>query len=123
MEHDGVYFSKDHAWVRIEGDKAYIGITGYAEHSLGTIVFVELPSPGTELFAGRSFGIVESFKAASELSCPVGGKVTNINQAVIADPSLINQNPRDTWLVCMHYSDQREIALLMDEEEYQKSGK
>jgi glycine cleavage system H protein len=93
-------YSKSHEWVRIEGETATIGITDYAQDALGDVVYVELPDVGTEYGADAIFGAVESVKAASDLFMPVGGTITEVNQAVIDTPELLNSDPYSAgWMI------------------------
>ncbi len=111
-------YTKDHEWIKVEGDKAYIGITDYAQHALGDIVFVELSEVDTELSAGDSFGAVESVKAASDVYIPVSGTVVETNEEIIDDPSLLNQDAYANWMVCVTLSDKSELDELMNAEQY-----
>jgi glycine cleavage system H protein len=92
-------YAKSHEWVSVEGDAASVGITDYAQSSLGDIVFVELPKVGAKLEAGETFGSVESVKAVSDLYAPVAGTVTEVNESLNATPETINSAANDTWLV------------------------
>ncbi|AGB19567.1 glycine cleavage system protein GcvH [Thermoanaerobacterium thermosaccharolyticum] len=115
---DGLYYSKNHEWVKVEGDKAYVGITDYAQHSLGDIVYAELPDVDTILNAGDTLGTVESVKAASDVYCPISGKVIEVNQSVADDPSLLNSDPYENWMICVEMNDPSELDELMSPEEY-----
>lgn len=115
---EGLYYSKNHEWVKVEGDKAYVGITDFAQHSLGDIVYAELPEIGTVLNAGDTLGTVESVKAASDVYCPISGKVVEVNQAVADDPSLLNSDPYENWMICIEINDKGELDQLMSPEEY-----
>ncbi|WHE06470.1 glycine cleavage system protein GcvH [Thermoanaerobacterium thermosaccharolyticum] len=115
---EGLYYSKNHEWVKVEGDKAYVGITDYAQHSLGDIVYAELPDVDTFLNAGDTLGTVESVKAASDVYCPISGKVVEVNQSVADDPSLLNSNPYENWMICIEMNDKGELDQLMSPEEY-----
>ncbi|HHW58373.1 MAG TPA: glycine cleavage system protein GcvH [Clostridia bacterium] len=117
---EGLYYSKDHEWVKVEGDKAYIGITDYAQHSLGNIVYVELPEVGAELSAGDVLGVVESVKAASDVYTPVDGKVLEVNNAIVDDPSLVNNDPYGSWMALVELKDKSQLDNLMTAEEYKK---
>lgn len=116
---EGLYYSKDHEWVRVEGTKAYIGITDFAQHQLGNIVYVELPDIDTDLSAGDTFGVIESVKAASDSYCPVSGRVIEINEDVIDDPTLLNSEPYESWLLVVEISDKSELDELMSSEDYE----
>lgn len=115
---EGLYYSKNHEWVKVEGDKAYVGITDYAQHSLGDIVYAELPDVDTFLNAGDTLGTVESVKAASDVYCPISGKVIEVNQSVADDPSLLNSDPYENWMICVEMNDPSELDELMSPEEY-----
>ncbi|MDK2806172.1 MAG: glycine cleavage system protein [Thermoanaerobacterium sp.] len=115
---EGLYYSKNHEWVKVEGDKAYVGITDYAQHSLGDIVYAELPDVDTFLNAGDTLGTVESVKAASDVYCPISGKVVEVNQSVADDPSLLNSDPYENWMICIEMNDKGELDQLMSPEEY-----
>lgn len=115
---EGLYYSKNHEWVKVEGDKAYVGITDYAQHSLGDIVYAELPDVDTFLNAGDTLGTVESVKAASDVYCPISGRVIDVNQSVADDPSLLNSDPYENWMICVEMNDPSELDELMSPEEY-----
>ena len=114
-----LYFTKDHEWVRVDGDAATAGISEYAQDKLGDVVFVELPQPGTRLSKGGDAAVVESVKAASDVYAPVSGTVTEANAALEADPSLVNSAPEgEGWFFKLTLSDNHELADLMDEAAY-----
>ncbi|WP_434564396.1 glycine cleavage system protein GcvH [Thermoanaerobacterium thermosaccharolyticum] len=115
---EGLYYSKNHEWVKVEGDKAYVGITDYAQHSLGDIVYAELSEVDTFLNAGDTLGTVESVKAASDVYCPISGRVIDVNQSVADDPSLLNSDPYENWMICVEMNDPSELDELMSPEEY-----
>ncbi|WP_258360728.1 glycine cleavage system protein GcvH [Moorella sulfitireducens (nom. illeg.)] len=116
-----LYYSKDHEWVEVEGNRARIGITDYAQESLGDIVFVELPQVGDELAAGDSFGVVESVKSASDVYAPIGGKVIAVNEALLDSPQDINADPYGKgWMIELEMSDPAEVEDLMDAGAYQQ---
>lgn len=112
-------YTKDHEWIKVEGDKAYIGITDYAQHALGDIVFVELAEVDSELNAGDSFGAVESVKAASDVYLAISGTVVETNEAVVDDPSLLNQDAYANWMVCVTINNKSELDGLMNAEQYE----
>lgn len=114
----GLLYSNDHEWVRVEGEKAYVGITDYAQHSLGEIVYVELPSIGDEIDAGDVFGVIESVKAASDSYLPISGKVLEVNEALSDSPQLINEDPYGSWIVAVEITDKATLDNLMNEQEY-----
>lgn len=113
-------YSKDHEWVKIEGTKVYIGVTDYAQHALGEIVFVELPETGTELNAGDVLGVVESVKAASDIYCPVGGTVLEVNDDLADNPGRVNEKPYESWIAAIELSDASQLDSMMNAEEYNK---
>jgi glycine cleavage system H protein len=97
---DSLKYTKDHEWAKVDGKKVTIGITDHAQHSLGDVVFVELPAVGRVLKKGETFGVVESIKAVSDLYSPVSGKVAEVNSALTDDPSMINKDPHGSaWLI------------------------
>jgi glycine cleavage system H protein len=113
-------FTKDHEWVRLDGDTATVGITDHAQQALGDIVFVELPHTGQQVAAGESCAVVESVKAASDVYAPLAGTVTASNEAVVDDPALVNTAPTgDGWFFKLKLDDPASFASLMDEAEYQ----
>jgi glycine cleavage system H protein len=115
----GLLFSKDHEWVKLDGDVATVGITDYAQTSLGDIVYVELPRIGATLQQFGNIGVVESVKAVSDLFTPVGGDVLEINEAIESDPSLVNRAPFDEgWLYKVKLADHGETANLMAGDAY-----
>ena len=116
-----VYFTKDHEWVRIEGDHATVGISNHAQAALGDVVFAEVPEAGRELSKGGEAAVVESVKAASDVYAPVGGTVTEANAALGDDPSLINRDAEgEGWFFKLTLSDPSDIDGLMDEPAYRE---
>lgn len=113
-------YTNDHEWVKVEGDKAYIGITDYAQNSLGEIVYVELPEIGDEFNAGDVFSVIESVKAASDSYLPVSGKVVEVNEELSDSPELINEDPYGNWIVVVELTDKSELDKLMSAEEYEE---
>jgi glycine cleavage system H protein len=113
-------YTKEHEWIDLDEDgTARVGITDYAQHELGDIVYVELPAVDDDFETGEAFGVVESVKAVSDLYMPVSGKVKEINGELESQPELINQSPHDDgWIVRIELADKEEIAHLMDAEEY-----
>ena len=112
-------YTRDHEWVRLEGDEATVGITQYAADQLGDIVFVELPDAGKALEGSRPFGVVESVKAVSDLFAPVGGEVVATNPALTSDPELVNSDPYGQgWMVRLRVADESELEDLLDAEAY-----
>ncbi len=117
---EGLYYTKDHEWVRVEGDYAYIGITDFAQHHLGNIVYVDLPEAGTELSAGDTLGVVESVKAASDIFIPVDGTVEEANEALSDNPELLNQDAYENWMVKVTLTNKAQLDELLNDEAYQK---
>ena len=116
---DGLYYSKEDEWVRVEGDEGTIGITDYAQDALSDIVYVELPDEGDTFGAGETFGVVESVKAASDMYSPVSGEITAVNEDVLDVPETLNSDPYgDGWLVKIKLSDAAELKTLMDAAAY-----
>ena len=116
----GLYYSKDHEWVKVSGNRAYIGITDYAQHALGSIVFVELPEVESELAEGENFGAVESVKAASDLLTPVDCTVIEINEAVIEEPELVNEDAFENWMLKVDIKDKAQLEGLLTAEDYKE---
>lgn len=117
---EGLYYSKDHEWVRVEGDTAVIGITDYAQDSLGEIVYVEFPEIGDEIEAGGIFGVIESVKAAADSYSPVSGRVVEINEELEDAPQDLNEKPYEAWILKIELRGKGELEELMDSEEYMK---
>ncbi|WP_127715684.1 glycine cleavage system protein GcvH [Halobacteriovorax sp. HLS] len=113
-------YTKDHEWVLLEGDIVSVGITDFAQSSLGDIVFVELPEIGTELSAEDTFGVVESIKSVSDLYSPVSGEVVEANTDLEAGPEACNENPYGSWMIKLKVSSSDEYNALMSSEEYQE---
>jgi glycine cleavage system H protein len=114
-------FTKDHEWVRLDGDTVVIGITDYAQQQLGDIVYVELPEPGSRVEAGKEAAVVESAKAASEVYAPVSGEVIAVNELIAGDPAKVNADPMgDGWFLSVKLDDAKALDALMDEAAYQK---
>ena len=111
-------YSKDHEWVKVEGDRAYVGISDFAQHALGDIVFVELPDVDAEFASGDAFGVVESVKAASDMNIPLSGKVLEINEAIVDSPELVNEDSYENWMIVIEISNKEELNDLMNEEQY-----
>lgn len=113
-------YTKQHEWVKVQGEIGTIGITDYAQQELGDVVFVELPKVGARLKAGSSFGTVESVKAVSEIYSPVSGEVTEANSALVNEPEKVNQDPHNSaWLIKVKLADPKEVSSLMDAAAYQ----
>lgn len=113
------YFTEDHEWLRVEGGVATVGITDYAQEQLGDLVFVELPETGKSFSKGDAAVVVESVKAASDVYVPVDGEITEVNEALSSDPSLVNSSPAgDGWLWKMKLADESQLEGLLDEAGY-----
>jgi glycine cleavage system H protein len=116
-----VRFTRDHEWVRLDGDLAVVGITDYAQSQLGDVVYVELPEIGHRVEKGKEAAVVESVKAASEVYAPVSGKVTEINDTLTAEPAKVNADPMGAgWFIKLRIDDATELDDLMDEEGYKR---
>lgn len=114
-------YTKDHEWVRLDGNQATVGITAFAQESLGDVVYVELPEVGGSVKAHQPFGVVESTKAVSELFAPVSGKVVERNDAVVDSPETVNNDPYAAgWMIRVEMSDPGELTSLMDAATYGK---
>ncbi|MCI6609592.1 MAG: glycine cleavage system protein GcvH [Ezakiella sp.] len=116
----GYYYTKDHEWLSLEGDVAACGICDYAQHHLGEIVYVELPSEDDEFAQGDSVAAIESTKAASDLFAPLAGTVTEVNEELEDAPELLNEKPYDAWICKMTLEDPDAVKELMTAEEYEK---
>jgi glycine cleavage system H protein len=117
---DDLHYSKDHEWVRVEGDTAVVGVTDYAQDSLGDVVYVELPKPGDEFAANESFGSVESVKAVSEVFSPVSGEITGINETLNDAPEKVNEDPYgEGWMIRVKMSNAGEVDSLLTAAEYE----
>lgn len=117
---EGLRYADSHEWVKLEGEIATVGITDYAQHALGNIVYVDMPEVGDEVTAGEDFGAVESVKAASDLISPVSGEVVEINEALEDAPELINEDAFANWIMKVKVSDASEIDALLDADAYAK---
>ena len=116
-----LYFTRDHEWIRVEGDQATVGISKHAEQALGDIVFAEAPEAGRSLTRGGDCAVVESVKAASDVYAPASGEVTEANPAIAEDPSVINRDPEgEGWFFKMRLSDPVELEGMMDEAAYRE---
>ena len=113
-------YTKDHEWIRINGDTADIGITDFAQQQLGDVVYVELPDVGRQLTAGESFGSIESVKAVSELFAPMSGQVIEVNPVLKDHPEAVNSKPHDSWMVRVRLSDPSSIGSLLDSAGYER---
>ena len=117
---EGYLYSEDHEFVKVEGDEAYVGISDFAQDSLGNIVYVDMPEVDDEVSAGEDFGAVESVKAASDLISPVSGKVIEVNEALEDQPELINKDAFGNWIIKVELSDKSELDNLMDAKAYEE---
>ena len=116
-----LYFTKDHEWIRVDGDVATVGISDHAQEALGDIVFAEVPEAGRSLSKGADAAVVESVKAASDVYSPVGGEVIEGNSAIADDPALINRDPEgEGWFFKLKLSDPSELDGLMSEADYRE---
>jgi glycine cleavage system H protein len=114
-------FTRDHEWIRIEGDLAIVGITDYAQSQLGDVVYVELPEIGRRVEQGKEAAVVESVKAASEVYSPVSGEIAEVNEAISADPATVNADPLgEGWFFKLRLADPRELDGLLDEDAYKR---
>ena len=113
-------YTREHEWLKVDGNTATIGITDYAQNSLGDIVFVELPKAGTEINAGQTFGSVESVKAVSDLYAPVSGTVTDVNEALNTSPEDVNKDAHAAWMIKVTLKDPSEISKLLSAADYEK---
>jgi glycine cleavage system H protein len=114
-------YSRDHEWVRVEGDSCVLGITQYAQEELGEIVFVELPEVGDSFSATDEVGTIESVKAVAEVYTPVAGEVAEVNSALEDEPELVNDDPHgDGWLIKLKVSDKGDLSELMNAEQYEE---
>ena len=113
-------YADSHEWVKLDGDIATVGISDYAQHALGNIVYVDMPEVGDEVNQGEDFGAVESVKAASDLISPVSGEVVEINEELVDKPELINEDAFNNWIIKVKISDPSDLDKLMDAEAYKK---
>ncbi len=113
-------YTKDHEWLKVDGEEAYIGITDHAQHELGDIVFIEVETEGETLGQHESFGTIEAVKTVSDMFMPVGGEVLEFNQELTTTPELINQDPYDKgWVIKIRMTDAGEMSDLLDAAQYQ----
>lgn len=117
---EGLYYSESHEYVKVEGDFAYVGITDYAQHALGNVVYVDMPEVDDEVEAEEDFGAVESVKAASDLISPVSGTVVEVNEALEDKPELLNEDAFANWIMKVELSDKTELDNLMDAAAYEE---
>ena len=114
-------YCKEHTWVKLQNDYAYIGITDYAQDQLGEILFVEMPEVEDEITKGEDFGVVESSKVASDLIAPISGAVIEINEALEDEPEVINEDPYEAWIIKVKISDNDELESLLNSDGYESS--
>ena len=117
---EGLYYTESHEYVKVEGEYGYVGITDYAQHQRGNVVYVDLPEVDDEVTAGDDFGAVESVKAASDLVSPVSGVVVEVNEALEDDPALINKDAFENWIIKVKLSDMVELDGLMNASQYEE---
>ncbi len=117
---EGLKYAKGHEWVRMEGNRAYIGITDFAQDELGDIVFIELPEVGTDVEVEDILGSIESVKAASDIYAPVSGTVVEVNEELEGSPELVNEEPFESWIAVIEVNDTGELDDLMDADAYEK---
>lgn len=117
---EGLYYSESHEYVKVEGDFAYVGITDYAQHALGNVVYVDMPEVDDEVEAEEDFGAVESVKAASDLISPVSGTVVEVNEALEDKPELLNEDAFANWIMKVELSDKTELDNLIDAAAYEE---
>ena len=117
---EGLYYSESHEFIRVEGDFGFVGITDYAQHALGNVVYVDMPDVDDEVEAGEEFGAVESVKAASDLISPVSGTVVEVNEALDDEPELLNKDAFENWIIKVQLSDKSELDNLMDAKAYEE---
>lgn len=118
---DELYYTESHEWLRVEGDEAFMGITDFAQHELGDIVYVELPEAGKKVSSGEPCGSIEAVKAVEDIICPVSGKVESKNSDLEDSPDLINKSPyEDGWLIKIKLNSMEELENLLSAAEYKK---
>lgn len=120
---DNLRYASTHEWVRVDGDRATIGITDHAQHELGDVVYLDLPQVGKSYRSGAVFGSIESVKAVSDLYAPVSGEVVELNQALLDSPEQVNSSPYEAgWMVVFKMSDPTEVEVLMDAQAYEAAA-
>ena len=117
---EGLYYSESHEFVKVEGNFGFVGITDYAQHALGNVVYVDMPDVDDEVEAGEDFGAVESVKAASDLISPVSGTVVEVNEALEDEPELLKKDAFANWIIKVELSDKSELDNLMDAKAYEE---
>lgn len=116
---NNLLYTRDHEWVRLEGNRAFIGITDFAQHQLGDIVFVELPAIGQEVTVGDSFAVIESVKAAADIFAPLSGTVVEVNGALEESPESVNQDPYTSWIIVLELSEPEQMTKLLTADQYE----
>ena len=117
---EGLYYSESHEYVKVEGEYGYVGITDYAQHQLGNVVYVDMPEVNDDVTAGEEFGAVESVKAASDLISPISGTVVEINEVLEDEPEQINKDAFANWIMKVKLSDASELEGLMSASQYEE---
>lgn len=117
---NNLLYTKDHEWIKVEGNKAYIGISDCAQRMLGDIVFIELPNVDDELEKGDSFATIESVKAASDSYMPVSGTIVEVNEELDDNPAAVNEDPYENWMIAIELKDEKELEELIKPEDYEK---
>jgi glycine cleavage system H protein len=118
---ENLKYTKDHEWIRVEGDFGWVGVTDYAQGELGDVVFVELPAVGTKLAQGKSFGTIEAVKAVSDLYAPVAGEVVELNKTIQDTPEIVNRDPYgEGWMVKIKIANKADVNALLDTAAYKK---
>ncbi len=115
----GLKYTKEHEWLKIEGNKAFMGITDFAQHALGSLVYLELPEVDDTFSEGDTLGVVESVKAASDLFMPISGVILEVNEAVVDDPGLINSDAYGSWMISFEITDASQLDDLLDPAAYE----
>ena len=117
---EGLYYSESHEFVKVVGSVGYIGITAYAQHAFGNIVYVDMPDVDDDIEVDEDFGAIESVKAASDLKSPVSGKVIEVNEALEDEPDLLNKDAYENWIIKVELTDTAELKNLMDAKAYEE---
>lgn len=117
---EGLFYTEEHEWLKVEEDKVYLGITDYAQHELGSIVYVDLPEVDDEFSAGDAFGALESVKVASDVYIPVDTKILKVNESLEDAPELLNKDCYENWIICFQLTDKSQLDALMTAEEYKR---
>lgn len=120
---EALLYSESHEWVKVEGEIAIIGISDFAQHSMGDITYVDMPAVGDELEAEEDFGALESVKASSELVCPLSGAVVEVNEELEDTPELINKDPYGSWIIKLTMSEPEQLKGLLSPEQYSEIAK